>query len=163
MTSGPAARRRVLRLRRRWLPRLLLAAGLVVVVLSVVGMHQLSFGHDAVTGPSTSSTHAESMHGAVPGETQAAATAGSLASHLVTGTPLGEPVDGCPDCSDHLMAFGSCLLALTLLVLSWLLTPPRPRQVPPSLVPRQPLAPGLFAAGRHVPSLSLAELSLLRT
>jgi hypothetical protein len=61
------------------------------------------------------------------------------------------------------MALGSCLLALTLLVLSWLLVPPRPTHVLPSLLPRLTSAVAVSTVGRLVPPLSLAELSLLRT
>ena len=83
--------------------------------------------------------------------------------HTSAGMTGGGPGDACPDCADHQMAFGSCLLALTLLVLSWSLIPPRVRHLPPFLLPR--LAPTMVgpALGRLVPPLSLAELSLRRT
>lgn len=135
------------------------------MVLGILGMHQLSTGHDMATGPT------------VPAASATVPTVGSGehgragAMPAVAGHPDG-PVDGrttdgglggaCPGCADHQMALGSCLLALSLLVLTWLLVPPRPRHVPPFLVSL--LAPKLSSvAGRLVPPLSLAELSLLRT
>ena len=71
--------------------------------------------------------------------------------------------DDCLTCGDHEMALGSCLLALTLLVLGWLLLPPRLRLVPPFLRPRLAIALVRPNYVRIVPALSLTELSLRRT
>lgn len=151
-------------LRRRWLRHLLLAVSLVVVVLSIVGMHQLSVGHDMATGPAASTVQAESVEDVHRGGTTLAhAVAEQAGDHLDTGVSGGGPDDACPDCGQHPMAFGSCLLALTLLVLRWLLAPPKPRHVPPRLVPRLASIALRPAVGRRIPPLSLAELSLLRT
>lgn len=68
--------------------------------------------------------------------------------------------NGCPACGGHTMALGSCLLALTLLVLSWWFAPPRSRLALQTLWRPAPV-PAMV--GRRVPSLSLAELSILRT
>lgn len=148
--------------RHRWLRHLLLTTSLTVVVLSIVGMHQLSVGHDVATGPTTSS-HAESVHGAEPGAMLPTAMAEHTGDHFNPGTPTGVPGGVCPDCADHQMALGSCLLALTLLVLSWLLAPPRACRVLPFLLPRLAPAVVVSTVARLVPSLSLAELSVLRT
>lgn len=61
------------------------------------------------------------------------------------------------------MAHGACLLAVTLLVLSWWLATPQVRHL--HLHPRMLLRPATVATllGRWVPALSLAELSVLRT
>jgi len=59
------------------------------------------------------------------------------------------------------MALGACLLALTLLVLSWWLAPPRVRHLPPRMLWRPATASTLL--GRWVPAMLLAELSVLRT
>ena len=151
--------------RRSWIRHLLLAVSLVVVTLSVVGMHQLSVGHDVATGPTSSSDgHATSVRHSNPGdEAPPLAMAERAADHPTAGMTSGALGGGCPDCADHQMAFGSCLLALTLLVLSWLLTPPRLRHLPPFLLPR--LAPTMAGPdpGRLVPALSLTELSVRRT
>ena len=160
------------RTHRRWLRRLLLAATLVVVVLGIVGMHQMAFGHDMAVGPTAASAQGEHAgHQAAEMGSMAAGHAGghagpstfSSTSSSGTGTGTG---DGCPGCPDHQMALGSCLLALTLLVLRWLLALPRPARVLPFLLPRLTRLSRLvtpFVAGRLVPPLSLAELSVLRT
>jgi hypothetical protein len=66
------------------------------------------------------------------------------------------------DCgTDHEISVLSCLLALTLLMLSWLLTPPRQcRQALPFAARR--LADVIPASKRRV-SRSLVELSVCRT
>jgi hypothetical protein len=119
---------------------------------------------DIATGPVSSGVHAEvAHHGDSTGAMLPAIAADHLADHTTVGMTGGGPVDACPDCADHQMAFGSCLLALTLLVLSWSLIPPRLRHLPPFLLPR--LAPTMIgpAVVRLVPPLSLAELSVRRT
>jgi len=50
---------------------------------------------------------------------------------------------------------------MTLLVLTWLLTPPRVRHLPPRWLWHP--ATVVVLIGRPLPALSLAELSLLRT
>lgn len=170
MSPSPAGAM-VYRTHRGWLRHFLLALSLLGVTLSVVGMHQLSIGHDVATGP---------FHAPHP-DTTAHVDSSALTSSLVTDTDMaghsggghpstalspdgaGSGENGCPSCDDHQMAFGSCLLALTLLVISWMLIPPRVRHLPPFLLPR--LVPAVVgpAVGRLVPALSLTELSLRRT
>jgi hypothetical protein len=81
---------------RRWLRHLLLAVSLVAVVLSIVGMHQLSVGHDVATGPTASSAHAETVHSAGSGERPPTAMAEHPGDHLTQGMPTGVPGGACP-------------------------------------------------------------------
>ncbi|GAA3550680.1 hypothetical protein GCM10022197_01940 [Microlunatus spumicola] len=148
---------------RRGRRRLLLSLTLVVLVLSVVGMHQLAFGHEMATGPTASVAYAGPVDHAASGEMSAGGHAGHVGDHLGSESPGPAAGDPCPDCGDHQMALGSCLLALTLLVLGWLLAPPRPTQVLPFLLPLQAPSLAVPVVGRLVPPLSLAELSLCRT
>ena len=164
--ATPAPLRRLVH--TNWLRHLLLGLSLVVVMLSIVGMHQLSVGHDVATGEQ----HGAHEHAPASARLDTAAHSDGVtavagvdlsAGHAISGG-AGLATDGdCPGCGDHDMALGSCLLALTLLVLSWLLLPPRLRQLPPFL--RLHLPPALVRPGyvRMVPSLSLTELSLRRT
>jgi hypothetical protein len=75
--------------------------------------------------------------------------------------PAGTAGDDCPGCGSHPMAVSACLLALTLLVLFWSLSPPKVRRLPPR-APRRRLTLAAVHV-RRVPALSLAELSILRT
>lgn len=182
-----------------WLRRALLALAVGVVVLGVVGMHQLSLGHDfatppAASGPEHSAGHhavtqyevAQQMEGDDPvahGQHLATTTAGTadgnahaLAMGVHDQTDVGRTIvapattwggsssggaDACPGCGHHSMAFSACLLALTLLVLTWLLTPPQVRHLPPRWLWRPATVAVLI--GRPLRALSLAELSVLRT
>ena len=167
---GHALRRRPRRTHAGWLRHLLFALSLVVVALSVVGMHQLSVGHEVAT--SQTGHHA---HSGADAHLDPRDHAGDTAAPLVEVDHGAEPAlasvaagggaagDACPDCGEHQMLFGSCLLALSLLVLSWMLAPPRLRQLPPFLLPRLAAARLGPAMGRVVPPLSLTELSLRRT
>ena len=162
--------------------RAFLAVGLFVVAFSIVGMHQLSLNHELAAPSSSivsaaaatnvghqhSSAHDHDTAGHVTG-----AGSASLGDVEYSGQPGPRAVDppngsfgdghenNCPGCSSHSMAFGACLLAFTLLVLSWWLAPPRARLLPPRLLAR-PL-PLITPVRRRVPPLSLTELSILRT
>ena len=186
----------------RWvdsLRRVVLASALCVVVLGVVGMHQLSLGHDLAT-PAATGGHPErgaghhdgvqhdgaqtdgadhasrgpheaarsmdsadaiayAMAPAAQDQTGASQRVGGPAAAWA-GSPSAEG-DACPGCGQHSMAFSTCLLALTLLVLTWLLTPPQIRHLPPRWL-RQP-ATAAVLIGRQLPAKSLMELSILRT
>lgn len=155
------ARSHLPRLRHRLLRRLLLAVSLVVVV-SIVGMHQLPFGHEAVTDAVASAARAKPLDLTTFSE-MLAVTPEHAGGHIDARVPPPGTGDACPDCRGHQMAWGSCLLALTLLVLPWLLGPPRPRRVLPFLLPRKLPSLAVLVESRLIPSLSLAELSLLRT
>lgn len=155
--------------RESWLRHFVLDLSLVVLTLSIVGMHQLSVGHDAATGQASHQAHTDTAasgpveaapHGHGPAEVALAD------SHLLAAAAAsvgGASYEICPTCDDHKMALGSCLLALTLLVFTWFVRPPPLRHVPPFLLPR--LAPAMIrpTLSRLVPSLSFTELSLRRT
>jgi len=170
--APPAPLRRLVR--SRWLRHLLLGLSLVVVMLGIVGMHQLPVGHEVATG----GRHGAHEHASASAQLDLAthvdgdgsdrdrvmtmAGVDLPAAHATSG-PGGLAADDCPTCGDHDMALGCRLLALSLLVLSWALPSPRLRQLPPFL--RLHLPSALFRPGyvRMVPSLSLTELSLRRT
>ncbi len=179
------------------LRRLLLVSALCVVVLSVVGMHQLSLGHDFAAPPAAGGDQHGAAHlAAVQHQFARQMTGADLAAHgppaaAMSADPVGvlavamgghdetgagrkidTPVatwavpssvggDACPGCGHHSMAFSTCLLAMTLLVLTWLLTPPQTRHLPPRWLWRPATVAVLI--GRPLPALSLTELSLLRT
>ena len=151
-------------LRRAWLRQLMLVISLVVLTLGVVGMHQLSVDHDVSTGQSVVSGQPSSA-------AHSAYEAGATATDHHRPQAGAEPATGaagsdeqdCPSCAGHQMALSTCLLALTLLVLTWLLAPPRLRHLPPFLLPRLAYTSAVTALGRLVPSLTLTELSLRRT
>lgn len=156
-------------IRISWLSHLLLGLSLMAIMLGIVGMHQLSVGHDMATGSQASyHEHAETAgpphtaaHSHGSDSVMSAAGLDLPASHAVSGG-AGLAADDCSACGHHDMALRSCLLALTLLVLSWLLLPPRQRQLPPFLRLRRAPAVIQPAWVRVVPSLSLTELSLRR-
>ena len=144
--ATPAPLRRLVR--TSWVRHLLLGLSLVVVMLSIVGMHQLSVGHDVATGGqhgvATGGQHGAHEHAAASNHLDSTAHShGSDVVMAVAGVDVsaGHPTSGgaglaagdCLTCRDHNMALGSCLLALTLLVLSWALLPPPLRQLPPFL------------------------------
>lgn len=148
-----------------WLRGTLLAAAIGMVVLGVVGMHQLSSGHDFVT-PSVGAYQHVSAHPSTEllhrTELGQPANAGTIVDkiqpQLSSGGSLG---DDCPGCGGHSLALGACLLTLTLLVLTWWLAPPGVRHLPPQMLWRPSTV--LTLLGRRLPALSLAQLCLLRT
>lgn len=145
------------------LRRALFATVLGLIILSIIGMHQLSLGHD-FSSPSVARHQRSDAQLTTAGAHDSSRYTPHL-SRAATGLPDHKPDgssnDSCPGCGGHDMALGACLLALTLLVLSWWLVPPRVRQLPPRTLSRPP-AVGILR-GRWVPALSLAELSVLRT
>lgn len=159
---------------RTW-RRVIVGIALCLIALAVVGMHQLSFGHLFVTGAgsggdnpahstSSHSATAAPAHGHSPAMTSAASM--PMAGHGDVGagsTGIGSSVeDGCAGCGDHVMGLGTCLLALTLLVLFWSLRLPRPRSLPP--LRRGSSSRVALPRRRHRNhALSLVELSILRT
>lgn len=165
----------------RW-RRALRIFGLLVVALSVVGMHQLSLDHTLVTTKqaggapvaldSNGTQHAGSGHqlagvaartitSDAPAVTVAVSSTAALQATEDSGAPAFTAAAGCADCHEHTMLLMACLLALTLLMLPWLHQPPRARLVPLFLRPPRP-AP-IRSLGRRRPPLSLVELSLRRT
>jgi len=152
----------------------LLALALGLIVLSVIGMHQLSSGHffaapaaatahqHPTSGHADGAAHVEDLVHASGAQDAAAGTVVSADIGASAGTSdgLSGNGDGCAGCANHTMAFTVCLLALTLLTLSWWLAPPQVRHLP-----RLKWRPHTMATvvSRPVPALSLAELCLLRT
>lgn len=136
--------------------RTLLAAGILVVSLSLIGMHQLSINHALATAESTSLTAVDTRatHHHVDRVHQSeSATPASVMDDAMAGD--------CAGCGRHAMLVTSCLLALTLLVLSRRLRPPNWRPVPVFLT--RPPNPIVSSLGRPRPPLSLVELSVRRT
>lgn len=173
------------------LRRALLAIGVAVVAVCVVSMHQLSSDHTLATADPAPPDHAGAMPASsfhvladlppeqqathrvdlmVTGLTHSAATTTNAVSALsgvsvVTAastwmTPAEEE-DGCAACTSHVMLMASCLLALTLVVASWLLRLPAFR----AMAWAQTRPTPVVATGRtrvRLP-LTLIELSLRRT
>jgi hypothetical protein len=133
---------------------------LTIILLSVVGMHQLSVNH-AMVGATSESHHdhvsAMTFRTDLPAEVMIVAEAaiGAMSAAVVPAT------DQCSGCSSHQLAFSTCLLALTLLVLAWSIAPPGSRVIAPPSRTAQP-RPGSQLA-RRIPAMALVELSLRRT
>lgn len=149
-------------LRAGGLRRALLATVLGVVVLSVMGMHQLSLDHDFVIPPPADHQHADDQLTTAVGH-ELPGHAPVMDQNAMGMQPEGmggSSDEGCPGCAGHGMAFSACLLALTLLILSWWLLPPRVRH----LLPRMLRGPTNVAIHRwrRVPAMSLAALCVLR-
>ncbi|MCW2811368.1 MAG: hypothetical protein JWP61_1826 [Friedmanniella sp.] len=146
----------------RSLRRALVVTALCAVVLGVIGMHQLSLGHHL----GTPSLAVEMEHGGEgshlhPGQGEQPVLDVSVpAAATWSGSSSGDG-DGCPGCGDHRTAVSVCLLATTLVVLTWLLTPPGVRPFPPRWRSR-PATP-IVLRGRPLRALSRSELSILRT
>lgn len=169
----------------------LVVLALGVVALSFVGMHQLSLGHMFVTpfrdhhhaaaANAPAMAHADhAMAASAPLPTSSQAMSQPLsppmsqpmsqpgaqlgghesAAHVNSGTGVAD--DGCPGCAGHVMGFGSCVLALTLLVLFWWLRLPQPRHLPPQHR-RHPRVVSVVHRDLRTRALSLVELSILRT
>jgi hypothetical protein len=143
--------------------RLLFLVAAITVSLSVLAMHQLAANH-AFAAPATSGSHV-THHRFLPVEVQQVALRAQLPTGYhgpsLTLGPDGADLCGADCDADHGVGVLSCLLALTLLMLSWLLAPPREcRQA--LLVAARRLADVIPANERRV-SRSLAELSVCRT
>jgi hypothetical protein len=147
---------------RRW-RQLLLLIGAITISLSVLAMHQLAVNH-SFARPATTEVHATHYQGFAVGMQQEGLT-GHPATH--DGVPrlavgAGSANSCWPGCgADHQVSVLSCLLALTLLMLSWLLAPPRECRLRLSAALR-PTAGVVHSNNRRV-ALSLAELSVHRT
>jgi hypothetical protein len=158
--------------RSAWLYRLqrplLLWTGVVAVALSLLAMHQMSVNHTAADPkpPAVSSVSAD-RHAAGPAHSHAESAA---VAHTPAGTvqvaagdrSLTALEDSCPGCAEHHSMALTCLVALTLLAVAWLL------RVPvrwPGLLARRPMR-ALLQTWRSrwiPPPLSLVELSISRT
>jgi hypothetical protein len=136
-------------------------AAAITISLSVLAMHQLAVNH-SFAAPATSGSHV-TQHRPLAVETQQyTLTVLSTGDYGSSPTLHSAGADPCwPDCgADHEISVLSCVLALTLLVLPWLLSPPRECR------PRVPVAlrlPAVTQANYRKRAPSLAELSVLRT
>ena len=145
-----------------WPPLLFLVAA-ITISLSVLTMHQLAVNH-SLAAPVTGELH-RTHHRSSAVETHQEALADQLPGgyHARSFTLGRASADLCwADCeANHGAGVLSCLLALTLLMLSWLLAPPRecPQALP---FAERRLADVIPVSKRRV-SRSLAELSVCRT
>jgi Family of unknown function (DUF6153) len=148
--------------RGSWL-RTLLGLAVVLVALSVLGMHQLSLDHtfvapDAGAGARQASTL---MGGSDTRMSSQRAVFDLPAPSVGHDHESGHGPQPClTGCDDHPMMV-TCLLALTLLVLALRLRAPALRDLPPFSAARTQVRIPL--AGRRPPALTLAELSVRRT
>jgi hypothetical protein len=120
--------------RSSW-PRVLLGLGVIVVAIGVLGMHQLSLGHTLVTPTAQSAgaqQHASApMDGSDTPESQLRAVFDVQAPFVGHDDEGGhEPQPCLAGCHDHQWMVATCVLALTLLVLTWRLSPPPLRDLP---------------------------------
>lgn len=155
--------------RSAWLHRLqrllLLWTGVVATALSLLAMHQMSVNHTAAdpTSVAVSSATAD-RHAADPthshGQSTTAAHTPAGTSHSAAG--LTAPEDACPDCAEHHAMALTCLIALTMLSVTWLLRGPVRW---PGLLARRPTR-ALLQVWRlrwKPPPLNLVGLSISRT
>jgi hypothetical protein len=126
--------------------RLQLLLGILAVALSLRAMHQLS----------ADGTVSQLRHDQM-------GTASSDHAHLVTSSWAGHPSQAtdCPGCPDHRAMALTCLAALVMMALSWVLAQPSERRV--ARLRRSLLQPRLPAVRWHPLPLSLVELSVSRT
>ena len=136
---------------------LLLCAGIVVVAVALLGLHQLSLNHTAA-GPSARSAAAAAQLGHHD-------AGGEVGDHAHLVAPAEEhpwsAVDGCPGCAGHQVMALTCLAVLMVVAIGWALAGPvewpglrlRPRLM--RLLPRPPC--------RRSPRVNLVELSISRT
>jgi hypothetical protein len=147
----------------QWQPLLFLVAA-ITISLSVLAMHQLAVNHLFVA-PATSEPHV-TQHRPFAVEMQQVALIDQVPtghhgqSSLIFGPASADLCSA--DCdADHGIGVLSCLLALTLLMLSWLLAPPRERRQALPFAARR--FAGVIPANKRRVSRSLAELSVCRT
>jgi hypothetical protein len=144
--------------------RALLVPALTMIILSILGMHQLSVNHAMVR--TTASSHhdhssEQTFRSHLPAEAMIGTVIGTEAAVGAMSAAAAPTTDHCSDCGSHQMAFFTCLLALTLLVLAWSIAPPGLRVIAPSSRLVQP-RPGSHLV-RRILAMSLVELSLRRT
>ena len=126
-------------------------------------MHQMAVNH-SFARPATTEGHATHYQGFAFGMQQEDPTGHPATHDSVPRLSVGAgSANSCwPDCgAHHRVSVLSCLLALTLLMLSWLLALPRECRQTSSAALR-PTA-GVVRSSNRRASLSLAELSVRRT
>jgi hypothetical protein len=144
--------------------RAVLVPALMVIVLSIVGMHQLSVNHamvGAIAGSHHDHASAQTSRSDLSAKAMIGSVVGSETSIGAMSAAVMPASDHCSGCSSQQMAFFTCLLALTLLVLAWSIPPPGLRLIAPNSRLVRP-RPGSHL-GRRIPAMSLVELSLRRT
>jgi hypothetical protein len=143
--------------------RLLFLVAAITISLSVLAMHQLAVNHLFVA-PATTEPHVTQPRPFAVEMQQMALTDHVPTGHRGQSLTFGPAsADLCgPHCdTDHEISVLSCLLALTLLMMSWLLAPPREcRQALPFAARR---FADVIPAGKWRVSRSLVELSVCRT
>lgn len=140
----------------------------MAIGLSLLSMHQMSVNHTAADPtPLAVSFVSADRHDVGP-------THSHVQSATVTHTPaeaLHVPAidrsltaleEACPDCAEHHAMALTCLVALTLLVVAWLLRGPVRW---PGLLSRRPTRalPQAWRSRWRPPPLNLVELSISRT
>lgn len=140
-------------------PRRRLTSLLIVLAVAagLLAMHQLSVGHAAVD-PSDDAW-ATTAHHAPVGEHGAASD-----QHEQPSDQHEQPTGpGCVGCADHGMTMISCLAAIGLLIMTWLLRPRhRPGTRPMITLRSSPPTASMLAGWRRRP-MSLLELEISRT
>jgi hypothetical protein len=143
--------------------RLLFLVAAITISLSVLAMHQLAVNHLFVA-PATIEPHVTQHRPFAVEMQQVALTDQVPTGHHGQSLTFGAAsADLCEaDCdTDHGISVLSCLLALTLLMLSWLLTPPRECRQALPFAARRPA--DVSPASKWRVSRSLVELSVCRT
>lgn len=141
--------------------RLLRYLGIVLLTLGLLGMHVLSQDHAVMSGRSTGATTAATTTTATAmsasssgGGHDGPAAARSSGPRLTLIT-----LPACPGgCGQHVPIWSTCLL----LLLTWLVFTRRGRRSTFRLPPSVRLTRCGASLGRHVPCLTLVELSLRR-
>ena len=140
---------------------MLLIIIVAAIALGVVAMHQLS-SHHTFTLPQqgSSAAHQAAAYHAMDTTRHDHSASQSEARPDVPGQNAAAGI-ACDECGQHALMV-SCLLALTLLVVGWLLQTPPWRVRPPHWIPRYPqrVRTPILNQPR---CLSLLELSISRT
>ena len=147
--------------------QLLLWAGVLAVALRLLAMHQMSGNHTAADPMPPVGVYLDADSGPAGGHVDPAARSGAADhTHLqIAGStdhhsaPAG---DACPGCGEHQAMALTCLVALTLLAVGWLLHGPVRW---PGLLAR-PLARAALNDRSNRwsrPPMTLMELSVSRT
>jgi hypothetical protein len=143
--------------------RLLFLVAAITISLSVLAMHQLAVNH-SFAAPATSGSQV-THHQTLAAQMQQVAQTDQLpAGYHGRSFTIGPATAGLcwSDCdADHGVSVLSCMLALTLLMLSWLARPPR--GFPQALLSAARRLVDATRANKRRVSRSLVELSVCRT
>ena len=146
--------------------QLLLWAGVLAVALSLLAMHQMSGTHIAADPKPPTGVHLDAHSGPAVGHVHTAARSGAADhTHLQIAGSVHDPApadDGCPGCGEHQAMAMTCLVALILLAVGWLLRGPVRW---PGLLARQLTRTVLTDRSTRWsrPPMTLMELSVSRT